>query len=114
MNSQAASAEVNDSIRPQAKGGSVQCHCSPLDGLWSRLAMVLEYPLAKTPEQVIDHAQWLVESYHAMCGRLQDAVQKHKLGLGGERIDILVCEALDCALSANNAISKSPENEPQR
>lgn len=31
MNSQAASAEVNASIRPQAKGGSVQCFVRLLD-----------------------------------------------------------------------------------
>lgn len=30
MNSQAASTEVNNSIRPQAKGGSAQCHCSTI------------------------------------------------------------------------------------
>ena len=73
-----------------------------IDGPWSEMAKVLEYPQAKTVQEVIAHARWLVESYHAMCSRLQEQVQKHKLGLGGEKIDILVCEALDAALSANN------------
>lgn len=73
-----------------------------VDGPWLEMAKVLEYPQAKTVAEVIDHAKWLVESYHAMCGRLQDMVQKHKLGLGGEKIDVLVCEALDAALSAND------------
>lgn len=72
-----------------------------VDGPWREIAKVLEYPQAKTVAEVIDHARWLVESYHAMCSRLQEQVQKHKLGLGGEKIDILVCNALDSALSAN-------------
>ena len=72
-----------------------------VDGPWSQMAKVLECPRAKTVEEVIEEGKWLIESYRRMCNRLQDAVQKHKLGLGGEKIDILVCEALDAALSAN-------------
>jgi len=85
-----------------AQGGSSPSTLFAVDGPWSQMAKVLEYPQAKTVEEVIDHAKWLVESYHAMCTRLQEQVQKHKLGLGGEKIDILVCEALDSALSANS------------
>ena len=84
-----------------AQGGSSPVRLFAVDGPWSQMAKALEYPQAKTVEEVIDHAKWLVESYHAMCTRLQEQVQKHKLGLGGEKIDILVCEALDSALSAN-------------
>lgn len=53
-------------------------------------------------EEVIDHAKWLIMSYRGMCDRLQASVQKHHLGLGGEKVDVLVCEALDYALSAND------------
>ena len=65
------------------------------------MAEVLEIRHAKTVDEVIDHAKWLLTSYREMCDRLQEQVQKHNLGLGGEKIDILVCEALDSALSAN-------------
>lgn len=90
---------------PGGVGGVTGAILSPppdfaVDGPWSEMAKVLEYPQAKTVQEVIDHARWLVESYHAMCSRLQEQVQKHKLGLGGEKIDMLVCEALDAALSA--------------
>lgn len=73
-----------------------------VDGPWSEMAKVLEYSQAKTVEDVINHAKWLLTSYREMCDRLQEQVQKHKLGLGGEKIDVLVCEALDSALSANS------------
>ena len=69
-------------------------------GPWSEMARALELPNAKTIREVIEHAKWLVASHHEMCGRLQASVQKHRLGLGGERIDVLVTEALDAAVSA--------------
>ena len=72
-----------------------------VDGPWSQMAEVLEIRRAKTVEEVIDHAKWLIMSYRGMCDRLQASVQKHHLGLGGEKVDVLVCEALDSALSAN-------------
>lgn len=66
-----------------------------LSAAWLEMAKVLEIPQAKNEAAVIDHAQWLIESYRSMCDRLQTSVQKHKLGLGGENIATLVCEALD-------------------
>lgn len=71
------------------------------DGPWSQMAEALECCHAKTVGDLIDHAKWLVESYKAQCYRLQSAVQRHRLGLGGEKVDKLVCDALDAALSSN-------------
>lgn len=76
-----------------------------VDGPWSQIAEVLEIRRAKTVEEVIDHAKWLIMSYHEMCDRLQASVQKHHLGLSGEKVDVLVCEALDSALSANKKLT---------
>jgi hypothetical protein len=73
-----------------------------VDGPWSKLADVLQIRHAKTVDEVIKHAEWLVTSYREMCDRLQATVQKHKLGLGGEKIDMLVIEALESALSTNS------------
>lgn len=72
-----------------------------VDGPWSQLADVLEIRHAKTVDEVIEHARWLVESYKGMCDRLRVPVEKYKLGLGGEKLDMLVIEALDAALSTN-------------
>jgi hypothetical protein len=34
-------------------------------------------------------------SDNRICTRLQECVQKHRIGQGGERIDVLVCEEVD-------------------
>ena len=72
-----------------------------VDGPWSKLADVLQIRHAKTVDEVIEHVELLVTSHREMCDRLQATVQKHKLGLGGEKIDMLVIEALESALSTN-------------
>jgi hypothetical protein len=45
--------------------------------------------------QVLAIAAVLVSRYKTMCGRLQECVQKHKLGLGGEQVDEVVIAELD-------------------
>jgi hypothetical protein len=47
------------------------------------------------PDQAVDMARELVSRYKTMCGRLQECVQKHKLGLGGEQVDEVVIAELD-------------------
>jgi hypothetical protein len=55
------------------------------------IAAVLEC----NPDQALDVARELVGRYKTMCGRLQECVQKHKLGLGGEQVDELVVAEVD-------------------
>lgn len=45
--------------------------------------------------RVLENVKGLREAYGGMCDRLQSAVQRHELGLGGEHVDTLVIEELD-------------------
>lgn len=93
-----------------ATEGQPQVGCDAgfvVDGPWSQLADVLEIRHAKTVDEVIEHARWLVESYKGMCDRLRVPVEKYKLGIGGEKLDMLVIEALDAALSTNAKVTES-------
>lgn len=36
----------------------------------------------------------ILEQYVAMCSRLQECVQEHGIGLGGEKLDKLVCDEI--------------------
>jgi len=60
-------------------------------GILSALAGILMCQ----PERVIDNVKLLDEIHREMCERLHECCQKYKLGLGGERIDRLVCEEID-------------------
>lgn len=42
-------------------------------------------------------------AYNEMCDRLREAVERHDLGLGGERLDVLVVDALDSAQRERDA-----------
>lgn len=59
------------------------------------IGKTVDLPGAHSPEKIVEQVKGLRENYARICGRLQDAVQRHKLGLGGEQIDALVVEALD-------------------
>jgi hypothetical protein len=48
-----------------------------------------------TAQQILEAVQGLRREYQEVCERLQITVTKHNLGLGGERIDKLVCDQLD-------------------
>lgn len=43
----------------------------------------------------VEHAKWLVADHKEICARLRETQQKYKLGLGGERLDVLVCDEVD-------------------
>jgi hypothetical protein len=47
------------------------------------------------PEDIVSQVRWLRGDHAAICETLQACVQRHHLGLGGERIDKLVCDQLD-------------------
>lgn len=58
---------------------------------WDKILRVLG-PTGMRPAQVV---VWALEEYRRICDNLQATVQKHELGLGGEKIDVLVCEEID-------------------
>lgn len=47
------------------------------------------------PARAVEMVKWLDDNHRLMCERLHDRCQKYHLGLGGEHVDVLVCEELD-------------------
>ena len=60
-------------------------------GKLSQIAHVLRC----TPEDAVKMVKWLNDQHIEICSALQECVQRHKLGLGGERVDRLVIAELD-------------------
>lgn len=48
-----------------------------------------------TPSEIAENVRGLRDEFNGICERLQEAAQRHHLGLGGEHIDRLVVDALD-------------------
>lgn len=46
-------------------------------------------------ERHLSDMQVAMEEYREITDRLQQCVQRHRLGLGGERIDVLVCDEVE-------------------
>lgn len=61
---------------------------------------------AKEPIHIIADAGFCAERYTEMCTRLHAVCQKHRLGLGGEQIDVIVCEEIE-TLKAEITASRS-------
>jgi hypothetical protein len=47
------------------------------------------------PLKIAAQVKWLADEYQQVTARLQECVQRHHLGLGGERVDELVCDEVD-------------------
>lgn len=45
--------------------------------------------------------RFVFDSHREICTRLQECVQRHNLGLGGEPVDVICVAELDRLLSAN-------------
>jgi formylmethanofuran:tetrahydromethanopterin formyltransferase len=56
----------------------------------------------------LDVVEHLLESHRRMCINLQECVQRHKIGLGGEYIDEVVIRALDAAKKEEAARKDQP------
>lgn len=50
---------------------------------------------------VMDERAKIEAEYREVTGRLRECVARHQLGLGGEKLDALVCDALDARTTEN-------------
>lgn len=105
----------------------VAAETAGLRALLARLTKIVtedgKFPYA-TPERVLDVAEHVFESYRRVTCNLQECVQKHGLGEGGERVDEIVCRELDThtalivkkdeALATIRAISDNQEADLER
>lgn len=73
--------------------------------LWQIGAADREKKQAEEIARLTAEVSELEAKYMGMCTRLQECVQTHKLGLGGEKIDKLVVEAVAYLTAENTALS---------
>lgn len=60
-------------------------------------------PLQMTSEEVDE----LEQHYRKICTRLQECVQKHHIGLGGEKLDQLVCDHIEAQAAQIQAMREA-------
>lgn len=69
--------------------------------------------LGPTGNRPIETVLWVLQKYRQICATLQECVQKHHLGLGGEHIDTLAVEEIDRLRAALQRIRNYPvHSEP--
>lgn len=78
------------------------------DGL-AALRNTLEYVPTMEDVSLKDHASELVQRYKAVCARLQETAQKHKIGFGGNPVDKSICEAVDRLVAEVAALREDRE-----
>jgi hypothetical protein len=71
----------------------------------NRIADALQMPRNSRALEVADSVRWLVENYKRVTTNLQECVQRHHLGLGGEKVDELVCAELNRLLGSSLPLS---------
>ena len=66
-----------------------------IGALWRHIEEQDQLRAALPTEKALSDMQFAMEEYKEITDRLQQCVQRHRLGLGGERIDVLVCDEVD-------------------
>lgn len=93
-----AVAAIRELARKAHAVGATQAEGRALE----RIAKALKHE-GGSPDKLAENVEWLLTRYSEMCTVLREAVHRHNLGLGGEKIDTLVVNELDRLRAARSS-----------
>lgn len=94
----------SDVAPPKASAGSGSIPAPGSASRWERVRAIVTAngKFGYDDDNIVDLVEFVFESHNRICTNLQECVQRHKLGLGGEYVDKVVIRELDRLLSQND------------
>lgn len=81
-------------------GAGLIGHPLPTRKQWDKVTKALGPCGDSSPETIV----WVLNSYRRICGRLQECVQKHNLGMAGYHVDEIAVTAIDGLMKAHTEL----------